>query len=912
MSTAAARRLAQARRRGATLKKEETPMLATAAPPEFRRSAPETDIIRTPDQRLRVFVSSTLQEMAAERQAVREAVTRLRLVPVMFELGARPHSPRQVYRSYLAQSQVFVGVYGQSYGWVAPGEERSGLEDEYQLSAGMPQLIYVKSPAPDRAPRLAQMLARIRDDGGVSYQLFTDAAELQRLVENDLALLLSERFEMTRPRDDAVAAEPLASALPAPATPLIDRKRETAAVQDLVTRQGARLITFSGPGGVGKSRLAVAAAGRLCARFADGVRFVDLAPVPSADLVAAVLAARLGLSTSGGRLRSDLVSYLESRHILLLLDNFEQVADAAPLVADLLAAAPGLVVLVTSRTVLRLRGEHEVSVAPLAVPPAGAGRDPAALRSYASVSLFAERARAAVPGFHLTSENAPAVAEICRRLDGLPLAIELAAAKVRLLPPQALLARLDDGLGVLAGGPRDLPERQRTLRSTLDWSFGQLSPAERALFARLGVFAGTFGLPAVEAVCRPGADIVDTLSSLVDSSLVRSEPHGDEPRFGLLETVRKYALERLRDSGEWNEVQERHAAYFLALSEPAESELRGAGQLAWLDRLETRHDNLAAALSWLVDTGQLGSAVRLIWATWRFWWLRGHADELGRYTEKILAGSDRLPPYQRAQALAQAGFSLFAGGRQARARSLFEQSLPLYRQAGDTLGAAPVAAALGHLLASRQDARASALLEDTLARLQKAGSGQLAGRQQVLRLLDLALVNNFLGQIELSEGDHDRAAQLFADGRAAAGSAADRFAILVSLYDLALTREAQGDLPGAAGLLREGLSVAAEAGDQPSAAYYLEALADVAGRQDDPERAVGLLSAADALLRAKGSGWLHAYVPRAPHGHAALAALRSRVGDAAFERARARGRVLDGMRVLTAARRGHQSPGAPG
>jgi len=214
-------------------------MPATAVRPELRGSAPGTDMISTPDQRLRVFVSSTLHEMAAERQAVRDAVTRLRLVPVMFELGARPHSPRQVYRSYLAQSQVFVGVYGQSYGWVAPGQERSGLEDEYQLSAGMPRLIYVRSPAPDRAPRLEQMLARIRNDGSVSYQSFPDAAELQRLVENDLAVLLSERFEMTRPRDDAAAAVPLASALPAPATPLIDREQETAAAEDLVTRPGA-------------------------------------------------------------------------------------------------------------------------------------------------------------------------------------------------------------------------------------------------------------------------------------------------------------------------------------------------------------------------------------------------------------------------------------------------------------------------------------------------------------------------------------------------------------------------------------------------------------------------------------------------------------------------------------------------
>jgi predicted ATPase len=875
-------------------------MLATAP-----RPAPQTEVIRTPDQRLRVFVSSTLQELAAERQAVRDAVTRLRLVPVMFELGARSHPPQQVYRSYLAQSQVFVGVYGQSYGWVAPGEDRSGLEDEYVRAAGMPRLIYVKSPAPDRDPRLEQMLNRIRDDASVSYQPFADAAELQRLVENDLAVLLSERFEATGPRDTATAAGPLAGALPALATPLVDRELEAAAVQDLVERQGARLITFTGPGGVGKSSLAVEAATRLGPHFADGTRFVDLASVRSADLVAAAIAARLGLSTSGGRLMTDVTSYLHPRQVLLLLDNFEQVTDAAPLVAGLLAAAPGLVVLVTSRAVLRVRGEHELPVAPLAVPPAGAGPGAEDLGRYPSVRLFVERAQAAAPGFELTDENAEAVARICQRLDGLPLAIELAAARVRVLPPRALLARLDDRLSVLTEGPRDLPERQRTLRTTLDWSFGLLTPAEQALFARLGVFAGTFGLPAAEAVCGTGegadraADTLETLAALVDSSLVRRQARGDEPRFSLLETVREYALERLRDSGDWDEVHQRHAAYFLALAEPDESELQGSGQLAWLDRLETRHDNLVAALSWLVDAGQLESALNLMWTTWRFWWLRGHADDLARYVEKVLAGRDRLSPYQRAQALAGAGFELFVGGDQARAQSLFEQSLPLYRQEGDTRGAAMVAAALGHLLATQhQDERGGVLLEDTLGQLRDASDGQLSRRQRLQYLLDLALVNNFLGQIRLGQADHDRAARLFADGLTAARSAPDRFTILVSLYDLALSHQARGDLPGAAGLLREGLSLAAEAGDQPSAAYYLEAMADVASRQDRPERAVYRLSAADALVQAKGSGWLHAYVPRAPHGGCVLAALRSRVGDATFEQAWARGRALDGTRAV--------------
>ena len=867
----------------------------------------ETDVIRTPDQRLRVFVSSTLQELAAERQAVRDAVTRLRLVPVMFELGARPHPPRQVYRSYLAQSQVFVGVYWQSYGWVAPGEQVSGLEDEYLLAAGLPRLIYVKSPAPERESRLTEMLTRIRDAGDVSYQHFSAAAELQRLVENDLAVLLSERFEMAPSADGAADGASLPEALPVPATPLVGRDDDAAAVSDLVRAEGVRLVTLTGPGGVGKSRLAVEVAQRLGAGFADGVRFVELGSVRAAELVTAAIAAALGLNTSGGALITDLKSYLRARRLVLVLDNFEQVMGAAPLVAELLGAAPGVVALVTSRMVLRLSGEHEFPVPTLPVPPTGAGGDPAVVQRYASVRLFVERAQAASAGFELTSGNAGAVAEICRRLDGLPLAIELAAARVRLLPPQALLARLDDRMGLLTGGARDLPERQQTLRSTLDWSFDLLSGGEQALFARLGVFAGTFDLPAAEAVGAATADpavpgraghVMDTLGSLVDSSLVQPQVSDGEPRFGLLETIREYALERLRDGADWREAHDRHAAYFLALAEPAPAELQGPGQLVWLERLETEHGNLGAAMSWLVEQDQLESAIHLSWATWRFWWLRGHAEELASYVD-ILAKSEHLPPRQRALALSGTGFGLFASGDQATAQPLLEQSLPLYRQAGDMLGAATTAAMLGHLLAlQHQDARASELLEQTLAPLQEAGNDRLAGPERAQHLLDVALVCNFLGQIRLSQADHDRAAQLFTEGLNAARSAQDRFTILVSLYDLALSSQAQGDLTGAAERLQEGVSQSAEARDEPSVAYYLEALAAVAIRQDHLERAVHLLAAAGALLQAKGSGWLHALVPRAAHDDGLLAALRSRMGDAAFEQAWTRGQSLGGSRAV--------------
>jgi predicted ATPase/class 3 adenylate cyclase len=708
-----------------------------------------------------------------------------------------------------------------------------------------------------------------------------------------------EASATARPHEAPAGEAPLAGMVPVPVTPLVGREREAAAVVDLVVRERVRLVTLTGPGGVGKSRLAVEAAQRLGPGFADGARFVELAAVPAADLVAAAIAAGLGLTTSAGWLLADLQGYLRARQLLLVLDNFEHVAGAAPLLAELLAAAPGLVVLVTSRVVLRLRGEHELPVPPLPVPPDGAGPDAADLEGYASVGLFVERAHAAAAGFELTGDNAEAVAEICRRLDGLPLAIELAAARIRLLLPQALLSRLDQRFSVLTGGARDLPERQRTLRNTLNWSFGLLSAGEQAMLARLGVFAGSFGLSAAEAVCGevsdaapdpgPAGQVMDALGVLVDNSLVRPETRGGEPRFGLLETVRAYALERLAGGGGWAEAHDRHAAYYMALAEPAAAELQGRGQLGWLDRLESEHDNLRAAMSWLVDHGVIEHAIRLLSVTWRFWWLHGHAAEFARLGEQIVAGSKHLPPYQRALALTGTGFMLFANGDRARAQELFEQSLSLYRPARGKLAVVLTAAVLGMLgrvAALRGDySRASELLGQSQALLGELSDYDFAGYARVQYLLFTGMVDNFLGQVRLSQGDHDGAARLFADGLTTARRAQDRILALASLYDLALGSSAQGDLAGAAGYLKEALALAAEAGDETTAAYYLKGLAAVAGQQEDPQRALRLLAAARSLLEAKGSGWLPAFVPAVSRDEAVLVALRSQMSDAAFEEA---------------------------
>jgi hypothetical protein len=386
---------------------------------------------------------------------------------------------------------------------------------------------------------------------------------------------------------------------------------------------------------------------------------------------------------------------------------------------------------------------------------------------------------------------------------------------------------------------------------------------------------------------------MDTLGALVDSSLVRAETRGDEPRFSLLETIREYTLERLGEGGDWVQAHDRHAAYFQALAEPAAADLAGPGQLAWLSRLETEHDNAWAAMSWLVDHGPLERAVHLFLMTWRFWWLRGHLAELARLGDDIAAGSEDLPPYQGALALTGPGFILIANGNLARVQTVFELSLPLYRQTSEKLGVvlnATVLAVLGHLAAIRRDyAGASKLLDEGQAVVQQFRDKDLTGYVRLQQLLTVALLDNFLGQVRLSQGDNDAAARLFTDGLTVARRGQDGIPILISLYDLALSSQAQGDLAGAAGHLKEGLAMTAEAGDETSCAYYLEALAAVAGQQDNPQRAVRLLAAARSQLEASGSGWLHAYVPRAPHDDAVLAALRARIGDVAYQEARAWG-----------------------
>ena len=495
--------------------------------------------IQTHDQRLRVFVSSTLGELEAERRAARAAIEELRLHPVMFESGARPHPARAVYRAFLDQSDIFVGIYWQSYGWVGPGSAISGLEDEFRLAGRMPRLLYLKSPAPEIEAGLSRMLEQVRNEGSPTYKTFADAGELRELVVNDLATLLSERF--------GGAGRDGGSVVPVPITELVGRDPDVAEVASLVCAEDCRLVVLTGAGGVGKTRLAMAVLERVRSRWEDGVAFADLSRVTDPSSVPEAIATALGFLRQGREDPLDTLGRrLAGKHMVVVLDDFDQVLEAAPMVAELLQRARRLHLLVTSRVVLRVRGEREWRVEPLALPPGD--DDPA---GSAAVRLFVDRARDVQPDFELTSDNTAAIVELCRRLDGLPLALELAATWMRLLTPQQLLQRLDEHME-RRGALIDLPDRQQTMTATISWSYNLLPEAARKLLARLTVFAAPFTVDAVEAVS--GQDAVgaaENLALLLDHNMVSPAERPDGERaFRILNMIHYYAAGRLKDPGD--------------------------------------------------------------------------------------------------------------------------------------------------------------------------------------------------------------------------------------------------------------------------------------------------------------------------------------------------------------------------
>jgi predicted ATPase/class 3 adenylate cyclase len=714
--------------------------------------------------------------------------------------------------------------------------------------------------------------------------------------------------------------------IPLQPTPLVGREREVGEIVDRVRREEVRLLTLTGPGGTGKTRLALQAGADLLEGFDDGAFFIALATITDPAQVPSAIAGPLGVKESAEQpLLETLKSHLQKKHLLLVIDNFEQVLDGAPIVTELLTTCPKLKVLATSRIPLRLYGEQEYPVPPLVVPDPRALPPLKVLTQYESVRLFVERARAIKPDFAVTNESAPAVAEICARLDGLPLAIELAAARVRVLPPQKMLQRLGDRLKLLRGGARDLPTRQQTLRGTIDWSHELLDEEEKALFARLSVFAGGRTLEAIEEVCDPEGDLdaLEGVESLVEKSLLRQEEGsgGAAPRFVMLETVHEYAREKLQESGEAEEVKKHHAEYFLALAEESESGLRGPEAATWLERLEVEHDNLRAALSWALaqEEKEVELGLRLAGALWQFWYLRGYYSEGRRWLESALAKDGRSSAARlkalkavgwladdqgdidRAVAAAEEGLRLsaeaeiqkgaaapflrilgsaaYVRGDYERATQLFEESLALSQEVGDEKGVASSLHQLGNVLSDKGDyQRAKAIYEEGLVQFRGLGDTAALARYLVS-----------MGAEYLLQGDRERGARLNEEATELYRKLGSKGGLQYALDNLGWAALMCGDYERAKSLHEESLTLCKAQGDKLVASESLEGLACAAGVEGEVERAARLFGAGEALRQTVG--YQHTSRERAlrePY----LAVARSRMQEAAWVRAWAEGLAM--------------------
>ena len=816
-------------------------------------SVPSVMRIRTPDQRLRVFISSTLGELAEERAAARSAVESLRLTPVMFEMGARPHPPRALYRAYLEQSHVFIGLYWQRYGWVAPGEVISGLEDEYVLSAGMPRLVYVKRAAPDREPRLGELLARVQHDDRLSYRGFSSTEELEQLIKDDLAVLLSERFEDRA--GEGVGRDlwrPLAP--PLPSTPTFGREHDIAEVTRAL-RDGVRLLTLVGPGGVGKSRLALEVCVRMRADYRDGVAFVPLESVSEPDQVMRVVARSVGAAVEGTQAALDaVVERLAHRSCLLLVDNVEQVLQAGPGLGQLIDMCPSVQALVTGRRPLRLRGEREHPVAPLAVPPettsslVSAQRGTSQLNeTFPSVELFVARAQAVRPEFRVDARTAGDVASLVRALDGLPLALEIAAARTRVLSPRALLERLARDRDVLGSAAVDVPDRQRTLRTTLEWSHGLLTPSQQRLLARLSVFSDGATLEAIDAVCADGnSDVFEDVSALLENSLLRqaTETLNGQPRVTMLTTVHGFATDQLELRGETAELQERMIEWFVDQARLADTSLDRAAHLTWPQLLaEVR--NLRRVAWLLVARGDCARLTAYIWHLYAFMWQSG-----------LISGA-----YEWIERLNQLHCREVDDRLRARAAGLLAA---VRRLTGDTDGTIAALELVDRAAIEVDDPAAASVIElvwaVTMPYFDRIDEAKQAAERSIrtARTSGHAFIEGYAlaaqGVLAMLTGDPDRGLAL---SRAALelGSELDLVTLIAQQHGiLALNAVGQGQVEQARLHLQTARNVLGGNHGLPELANLLNhaaVLATAEGRADDAVRA---LSCSDALLRRLGLG----------------------------------------------------------
>jgi predicted ATPase/transcriptional regulator with XRE-family HTH domain len=749
---------------------------------------------------------------------------------------------------------------------------------------------------------------------------------------------------------------PYLTSLPQSPTPLIGRADELAAATRMLRSGQTRLLTLTGPPGVGKTRLALAVAAALTPAFPDGICFVPLAPLRDPALLALTVAQALGITDNpGGPQAARLLAFLRPKRLLLVLDNFEHLVEATPRVAEWLNASTHLHVLVTSRSTLQVRREHLFPVAPLPVPQVPSDEpsrmDLTALGAYPAVALFVERAQAVDPVFRLTEANAPVVAELCARMEGLPLALELTAARSARLAPELVLARLARRLDVVTHGPRDLPPHQRTLRATIAWSYDLLSPPERLLFARMAVFAGGVTLDALEIVCNAQDDIAGgptgALEGLVQQSLVyrvraaEAEAAPSGSRFSMLETLHEYAWERLRESGDAEELQHRHALYFLALAEEATSQLKGSREGWWLDRLETEHDNLRTALAWAQAHHARELGLRLVGALGRFWAIRGHASEGRRWIAGALALAPVAAAPLRAQALFAAGQLASNQGDYEAARAAYEASLALWREpTADPAAREPIGKVLMELgmLAYFQGEYATArrLLEEsrallrieehrfTYARVLESLATVLCEQgdfttaqalyEEGLRLFQglgvqrgIAVSLSNLGMVAQYQGQYERARQLFETAAARFGDMGDLRKQALTYSNLGIAALEQGDYGAAQSYFVVSLRPLWAVRDKWGVAYCLEGLAGVSGGQGQWERAARLFGAAAGLRES-----LQAPLAPAERGQyeRSLAVARAQGDPARWEAAWAEGQALPLAQMVVAALEGNAALGA--
>ena len=705
-------------------------------------------------------------------------------------------------------------------------------------------------------------------------------------------------------------------------TSFVGRGREQREIRALLGTAEVRLLTLTGPAGTGKTRLAIETATGLDAEFPGGVVLVDLAPIGDADLVVTTIAGALGLTERQERGSLEvLVASLRGRRVLLVLDNFEHVLDAAPVLSELLTDAPGLTLLVTSRAPLDLSEERIYPVPALQLPDPSRPLDIDRLRRTEAVRLFVARARDTRPDFALAELNADAVAALCVRLDGLPLALELAAARIKLLSPRDILERLSARLDLLKAGPGSgLPERHRTLRAAIEWSYDLLGAEEQALFTSLGVFVGGFTLDGAKAVAGDlELDVVAGVESLLNNSLLRTEPlAAGEPRFGMLETIREYALERLAERGDGQDVRRRHAGFYLTLAEAADPALLGPQQLSWLEQLDAERDNLRAALTWAAERGETEVGLRIAAPLWRYWQLRGSETEGREHLEQLLAQNSGS---KMARAKAQSSvvsMAIMQGDHEA-VRRFGEASLLAHRQVGDDQ---EVARMIGHFclsaLATGDVDRANELADEgreiarrtgdlstemyaaNTAGYARAHRGEFDVAERLLeesvraarQLGNVRSVANWtraLGGIALTRGDYPKARLLLEESLDIHRTLGDPWGTSHSLSRLALLSLEVHDKDASRRLAAESLAIEREVGDRPGQLFNFEVLAGVAAAEGRPERAVRLYACASVLRQAVGT---HAVEPGWPDHARHVADLCSALGDEAFAEAWAQGRAM--------------------